>query len=58
MIDAQMNQISKILGAVCVVLTAIMWPLTLMMDPTPSSIGAAGSLTVIVALAFVLSLWE
>jgi hypothetical protein len=51
-----LKQASKILGIVCAILTVIMWAVTLMIDPTPSSIVTAGSLTAIVGVAFVLSL--
>jgi hypothetical protein len=53
-----MKPVSKLFGSVCVVLTVILWAVTLVIDPTQSSIVAAGSLTVIVGLAIVFSLTD
>jgi len=51
-----MNPASKYLGSVCVLLTVILWAITLTTDTTPSSIAAAGALTGIVGLMIALSL--
>ena len=53
-----MNTVSKFLGFACVVLTVILWVITFVTDPTPTSIAADGSLTAIVGLMIVFSLWR
>jgi hypothetical protein len=53
-----MNSASKIIGAVCVVLTVILWIVTLATDPAPGPIGAAAAMTAIVAAVGTLSLWS
>jgi len=53
-----MNWASKIIGSVCVVLTVILWIVTLATDPTPGPIGTAAALTAIVAVVGTLSLWS
>jgi hypothetical protein len=50
-----MNPVSKLLGFICVLLTAILWAVTLMTNATPGSVAAAGSLTAIVGFMIVLS---
>jgi hypothetical protein len=55
---AGMNLPSKIIGSVCVVLTVILWIVTLATDPAPGPIGAAAAMTVIVAVVGILSLWS
>jgi hypothetical protein len=51
-----MRPASIALGFVCVSLTLILWAITLITEPTPGPIGAAASLTVIVALMIVLTM--
>jgi hypothetical protein len=53
---AGMNSATKIIGFVCVVLTIILWVVTLTTDPTQGSISAAAALTAIVAAMGALSL--
>jgi hypothetical protein len=50
-----MSLVSKLLGFICLLLTIVLWAVTLTMDPTPHSIAAAGALTVIVGLIAVFS---
>jgi hypothetical protein len=45
-----MRSASNFLTLVCVLLTALLWAVTLITDPTPSSMTAAAALTVIVGL--------
>jgi hypothetical protein len=49
---------SKLLGFVCLLLTVVLWIVTILEGPTPSSIGAAAALTAIVALAVVITAWD
>jgi hypothetical protein len=49
---------SKLLGFVCALLAAVLWTVTILMDPTPGSIGAAAALTAIMALVVVVTTWE
>jgi len=53
-----MNPVSKLLGFVCALLTAILWAVTLLTDITPGAIAAAGSLTAIVGFLIALSFWS
>jgi hypothetical protein len=53
-----MSTPSKLLGFVCVLLTVILWAVTLTTEPTAGSIAAAGSLTGIVGFTMVFSLWR
>ena len=50
-----MHLASRLLGVVCVLLTIALWPVTIMTDPTPGAIAAAGALTAIVALMIALT---
>jgi hypothetical protein len=47
---------SKLLGLLCAILTVALWVVTLTTGPALDSIGAAISLTVIVAVTFWISL--
>ncbi len=53
-----MRSALKIIGVVCVILTILLWTVTLTTDATPGSIGAAACLTAIVVFAGMLSLWS
>jgi hypothetical protein len=53
--DINMHSASKIIGFVCLILTIVLWAVTLA-DPTPESLGAGIALTAIVAVSGVLSL--
>jgi archaellum biogenesis protein FlaJ (TadC family) len=50
-----MSLVSKLLGFICLLLTIVLWAVTLTTDPTPHSIAAAGTLTVIIGLIAVFS---
>jgi hypothetical protein len=51
-----MSLASKIIGSVCVVLTVILWIVTLATEPAPGPISAAVAMTAIVAALGILSL--
>ncbi len=51
-----MGSALKIIGLVFVILTIILWTITLTTDATPGSIGAAACLTAIVVFLGILSL--
>lgn len=53
-----MNPASKFLGFTCVVITIVLWAVTMTTDATPGPIGAAAALTAIVAVMILLTLWE
>lgn len=53
-----MRSASKALGFVCVLLTGILWIVTIMTEPTPSAISAAAALTAIVAAMIAITVWE
>jgi hypothetical protein len=53
-----MRSASKLLGVTCVLLTVLLWAVTIMTDPAPGPIAAAGALTVIVALMAMLTSWS
>ena len=53
-----MHFASKIIGLVCVILAVVMWAVTLTIDPTPQSIGAAASLTAILVVGGVLAVYS
>jgi hypothetical protein len=52
-----MRWASKFLAVVCVLLTVVLWAVTMVTDPRPGPIGAAAALTAIVAgmVVFILS---
>ena len=52
-----MKLASRLLGFVCVLVTVVLWAVTLMTDPTPGPIAAAGALTAIVAIVIALASW-
>jgi hypothetical protein len=54
----KMITVSKLLGFACVLLTVVLWAVTLTTDLTPGSIAAAGSLTAIVGIMIVFRLLE
>jgi hypothetical protein len=51
-----MHTASKIMGFVCLILTIVLWAVTLLTDLTPGTIGTAAALTGIVAVTGALSL--
>jgi len=51
-----MHTASKIMGFVCLILTAVLWAVTLLIDLTPSAVFTAAELTGIVAVTGLLSL--
>jgi hypothetical protein len=53
-----MRSASRLLGFVCVILTAVLWAITIMTDPAPGPIVAAAALTVIVAAMIALTSWK
>jgi hypothetical protein len=53
---SSMRSASRLIGLVCVMLTIILWAITLTTDPTLGSILNALCLTAIVAIAGLLSL--
>jgi hypothetical protein len=53
--NAFMRSASRILRFVCVLLTALLWAVTLITDPTAGPIIAAAALTAIVALMIALT---
>ncbi len=55
--NKRMRSTSKLLGITCVLLTVLLWAVTIMTDPAPGPIAAAGALTVIVALMAVFTSW-
>jgi hypothetical protein len=56
--NISMRSASRLLGFVCVLLTAVLWAVTVMTDPTPGPIAAAAALTVIVAAMIALTSWK
>jgi hypothetical protein len=50
-----MNFTTKLLGFVCVVLTVMLWATTFWTDPAPGAIITAAALTVLTAIAGVLT---
>jgi hypothetical protein len=53
-----MKSASRVVAFVCVLLTVALWAVTIITDPTPGPIAAAGALTGIVALMIVLTSWS
>jgi len=53
-----MKSTLSVLRLVCVLLTAVLWVVTLITDPTPGPITAAAALTAIVALMIALTSFE
>jgi hypothetical protein len=53
-----MRSAPGLIRLVCVVLTALLWAVTLITDPTKGPITAAAALTAIVALMMVLTSFE
>ncbi len=51
-----MHIASKIMGFVCLILTIVLWVVTLLTDLTPAALGTAAALTGIVAVTGALSL--
>ena len=51
-----MRSALKIIGLGCVILTILLWTITLTTDATPHSIGAAACLTAMVVFLGILSL--
>jgi len=51
-----MSSALKIIGLVCVILTVLLWIVTLSTDARPDSVGAAACLTAIVVFMGILSL--
>lgn len=45
-----MRSVSRLLGVICIVLTAALWAVTIVTDPAPGPIAAALALTAIVAI--------
>jgi hypothetical protein len=52
-----MSSVSKLLGVVCVLLTAVLWVVTIA-DPGPAPVAAALALTGIVAMMLIFTLSE
>jgi hypothetical protein len=50
-----MHLTTKLLGLACVVLTLLLWGITLSTDPAPGAIVAAAALTIVTAIAGVLT---
>jgi hypothetical protein len=50
--------VSKLLGVVCVILTGVLWSITIATDPTADAVGAAAALTAIVAIMIAFVMWE
>ena len=55
---ASMLSASSLIRFICVLLTALLWVVTLMTDPTKGPIAAAAALTAIVALMIALTSFE
>jgi hypothetical protein len=53
-----MSSAPRLLRFVCVLLTVLLWAVTLITDPTPGPITAAAALTAIVALIIALTSFE
>jgi hypothetical protein len=51
-----MHTASKIMGFVCLILTIVLWAVTLLTDLTPTAVATAAALTGIVAVTGALSL--
>jgi hypothetical protein len=56
--NASMMSASRLIRFVCVLLTALLWTVTLVTDPTSGAIAAAAALTAIVALMIALTSFE
>jgi hypothetical protein len=50
-----MNFTTKLLGCACVVLTLLLWGVTFWTDPAPGAIATAAALTIVTAIAGVLT---
>jgi hypothetical protein len=46
---------TRLLGLACVVLTLLLWAITLWIDPAPGAIVTAAALTIVTAIAGVLT---
>jgi hypothetical protein len=53
--NASMMSVSRLIRFVCVLLTALLWAVTLTTDPTKGPVAAAAALTAIVALIIALT---
>jgi hypothetical protein len=50
-----MNFTTKVLGLACVLLTLLLWAVTFLTDPAPGAIITAAALTIVTAIAGVMT---